>query len=64
MQIDKIQEKKDKSPNEVEFIVTFIDKEGKPFKVRSKDKETSIFRYSVKKISGSFKVTNLPPYQA
>ncbi|UJF32192.1 hypothetical protein [Paenibacillus hexagrammi] len=64
VQIDKILNRKDISSDEVEFTVTCIDQEGKPFKVRSTEWEHDEFRFTVKQIGDSYKVMTLPPYQA
>lgn len=60
---DEIINKEKISDEEVEYEITYKTEDGSTFEVRDAETGSGIFKYTVKKIDGQYKVMNPPPYQ-
>ncbi|WP_438348434.1 hypothetical protein ACP8HI_22960 [Paenibacillus sp. FA6] len=62
--LKEILDQPEESKDEYKFVITFKQEDGTLFQTREFDTITDKFTYTVKRVDGKLKVTELPPYQA
>ena len=60
---NEIQNKNEVSKDEFEYEITFKNENGTVFEVGDSETRNGVFKYTVRKIDGKFKVMDVPPYQ-
>ncbi|MCQ6563551.1 hypothetical protein [Paenibacillus mendelii] len=62
--LQEVLEETEASKDVYKFVITFKHEDGTWFQTRELDTITEKFTYTVMRIDGKLKVTELPPYQA